>query len=82
MLIPRPTYEGLDRLEVKLGRTTANAADHPWITALGIGMIEGVEGYVVYARNLKEAKRHVPKDWEGVTVHIKKMSKPRPAKKK
>lgn len=50
-----------------------------WFRAVGIGMIGGAEGLVVYvSQDNPLVRRRVPDHWEGFAVTRRKMSRPIP----
>ena len=52
---------------------------YPWFLAVGIGIVDGAEGLIVYvSRNNKQVRQHIPRSWEGFPVISKKMSQPVP----
>ena len=51
----------------------------PWLITVGVGLVGGSEGLVVYStQDSKQIKEIVPSRWEGFAVCLLKMSRPIP----
>ena len=57
----------------------ASLARYHWFRAVGIGMVDSVEGLIVYvSRDSKQVRQQIPSSWEGFTVSHQTMSQPIP----
>ena len=51
----------------------------PWFRTVGIGIVDGAEGLIVYvSRDNKQVRQHIPDYWEGFAVSPRRMSQPMP----
>ena len=51
----------------------------PWLITVGVGLVGGSEGLVVYStHDSEQVKQLVPSSWEGFAVSLLKMSRPIP----
>ena len=52
----------------------ASLEDYPWFQAVGIGLVEGAEGLIVYvSRDNRRVRRQIPTSWEGFPVCPERM---------
>ena len=53
--------------------------DFPWFRMVGVSVIDGNDGLIVYvSRSNKAVKRQIPDTWEGFPVVFRRMSQPTP----
>ena len=52
----------------------ASLTDYPWFRAVGIGLVDGVDGLIVYvSQNNRRVKQQIPVSWKGFPVIPEKM---------
>jgi len=60
-------------------RLHAELEPFPWLRAVGIGLVDGGAGILVYvSRDNKQVRQNIPERWEGFPVAARKMSQPVP----
>ena len=51
----------------------------PWLITVGVGLVGGSEGLVVYStHDSEQIKQLAPSSWEGFAVSLQKMARPIP----
>ena len=52
----------------------ASLADYPWFRAVGIGLVDGADGLIVYvSQSNRRVKRQIPVSWNGFPVVPERM---------
>ena len=48
--------------------------DYPWFRAVGIGLVDGADGLIVYvSRDNRQVRQQIPACWEGFPVSPERM---------
>ena len=77
MIVPGGRRPRAAALREAAGSLQASLQDCSWFMMVGVGVVDGDDGLIVYAaRGGRSLARRVPGRWEGFPVAVRIMSRP------